>query len=163
MIHPVGFLDTSEFTAHFIKSWRSKMKDEEHGVQTLLLRSAEHDAALLKDWGSARKIMARLKNEASPYLGGRQGVLGKVFIKLLKPHSWTPWEVDDSAYTQAHVRTMTCLIPNPFAMVYSGVQGSNLMVGQVTVVGQQDPHSELNLGTNAVAWLVADLERPDQD
>lgn len=163
MIQGIGFLDVSECAATWVRVYKQKMKDEGDGRQTMILRGAESDAPVLKEWASARKLLQRMKNEAAPYLGGKAAVLGKASVLVMKPQAFTQWRVDDDPYTAAHIRTMTCLVPSPLALIYSGGAAANLAVGTVTVVGQHMLHSMVNLGVNAACYLIVDLCRPDED
>ena len=164
-INQIGFLDVSACTATFVRLYREKLKPDAsyEGAETLLLRGAESDSPLLKEWASARKLLARLKNEAAPFLNGKPAILGKVLIVSLKPGAFTPWQIDDSEYGQDHLRLYINLIPSPMAFLYSGGEMSNPAVGSVTYFNTSVLHSEINLGPCARVSMVIDVKRPDQD
>lgn len=164
-IRPVGFLDLSNMTSTFVRTYRERLKDDSNypGAQTLLLRSATSDGSILKDWKTARAVLMRLKNEAAPFLGGKPAVLGKAMVVSLKPSSWTDWEFSDDEYSLAHIRLHICMVPSPLAFVYSGGAGLNLPVGQVFAVDQQALHSEINLGPCARVHIVVDIRKPEED
>ena len=164
-ITQIGFLDVSACTATFVRLYREKLKPDAsyEGAETLLLRGAESDSPLLKEWASARKLLARLKNEAAPFLNGKPAVLGKAMIVSLKPGAFTPWRYDDSDYAQDHLRLYINLIPTPQAYIYSGGETANPPVGSVTFFNTQVLHSEINLGPCNRVSLIVDVKRPDQD
>ena len=161
-LRAIGFLDVSTFTARFITTYRERLKDDANypGAQTIMLRSASSDAAILKEWKSGRAVLQHLRNAAAPFLGGKPAVLGKCMVVSLKPGSHTDWQRSDDEYTQEHFRLHIGMVPSPLAMVYSGGEGLNIMVGQVVAVDQQQLHSEINIGSVARVNLVCDVRRP---
>lgn len=162
-IRQIGFLDVSTCMAGFVRLYQEKLKPDGDGLETFLLRSAEADAPILREWASARKLLARLKNEAAPFLNGKPATLGKAMVTRLKPGSHTPWSFDDSDYGSDHLRLHICLIPSPMAFLYSGGEMANPAVGVVTYFNTQVLHSEVNIGPCSRVALVVDVKRPDSD
>lgn len=160
----VGFLDLSAFTATFVRNYRERVKDDANypGAQTLLLRGADAEAPILKEWKSAQQILKRIRNEGAKHLG-KPAELGKAMVVSLRPGAFVPWSHSDDEYTLAHVRLYVNMIPCPRAFIYSGGAAANPPVGEVVAWNQQDLHSEINVGTCTRVSLIVDIKRPGDD
>lgn len=163
-IQPLGFIDTSAFTARFLTGKTQKERTE-NGVLTLRdVKDGDTvatDLAILKEWGSARAILSRLRNAAAPFFDGVTPVLGRAWVEILPPGAGTPWEADFGDYADLHVRTRTCLIPSPGALSHSGQAFATLMVGIVNLIDHKALCSEVNHGEHARVHLVVDVRVPD--
>ena len=163
MIRPIGFIDTSMFTARYMTKHKEKVED---GV--LILRDFKgeepdpSDRAILQDWPSARAMLVKLRAGAAPHFEGRTPEIGKVWLEIVPPFSGTPWTSETGDYADAHVRTRTCLIPCPGAMSFSGTASANLLVGMVNLVDHHALCSEINTGEYARVHLIADFKVPDE-
>ena len=163
MIRSTGvFLDTSAFTAMLVVKYRDRMEGG-----TLFLRDAFgdeiEDKPLLKEWKSARALLARFKTSAASLLEGKPATLGKAWIETLPGNHGTPWTLEEDDYAQAHIRTRTCLIPAPDAYSMSGLDRVLLGVGVVNVIEHRLLHSEINLSTHPRTHLIVDVRRPEED
>lgn len=163
-IQPLGFVDTSTFTAMFVVKHRDRA---ENGI--LQLRDFKDDEgepsdlAILREWKSARALLSRLRAAAAPFFDGRTPELGRAWIEVLPPGSGAPWHADAGDYPSQVVRTRTCLIPCPGAVSYSGLASAVLAVGMVNLVDHQLMCSEVNHGEHARTHLVVDFYAPTGD
>lgn len=162
MIRPIGFVDTSTFTAMYVLKHKDKAED---GILRLRdLKDDEADAsdlAILKEWKSARALLTRLRSGAAPHFEGRTPDIGRAWIEVVPPLSGTPWTSETGDYADAHVRTRTCLIPCPGAMSFSGTASANLLVGMVNLIDHHALCSEINTGDYPRVHLVADFKIPE--
>ena len=151
------FLDTSTFSAHFMVKYRERL---ENGL--LFLRDETGDQTILKEWKSARTLLARYKALAVPFLGS-PAEFGKVWIEVLPGGAGTPWTIEEDDYAQAHIRTRVCLVPTPGAWSFSGLERVILGVGLVNVIEHRTLCSEINLSEYPRTHLVVDVVRPNVD
>jgi len=161
MIQPIGFLDTSSFTAGFVHKYRERMAE---GVLYLRqLKEGDEEASdlpIVKEWRAARALLSRLRTGAAPYLKGEAAILGKAWIETLPPESVKPWNREDDDYVRSHFRTRTTLIPAPGAWSHSGGVSLCLAVGSVNLTDPTLFSSEVNFGDYARTHLVVDIQRP---
>lgn len=162
-IQPLGFLDTSAFTAAYVAKYKKSVED---GI--LNLRDARDDGevtalGVLKEWNSARALLQRLRAAAAPFFDGVTPELGKAWVEVLPPRSGTPWVVEEGDYALTHVRTRTCLIPSPGAISYCGASFVQLAVGTVNQIDHRQLCSEVNLGEHTRVHLVVDVRVPNAD
>jgi hypothetical protein len=161
VIQPLGFIDTSTFTAMYVVKHKDKL---DGGI--LRLRDVKEDdvdatdLAILKEWKSARALLSRLRNAAAPFFDGVTPDLGRAWIEVLPPMSGTPWDIEAGDYAAAHHRTRTCLIPSPGAVTYCGLASAVLPVGMVHLVDHQLLCSDVNHGEHARVHLVVDVKIP---
>lgn len=183
---PIAFIDTQFFTATLVSKYRDAWgqnaqrqnfeRSPHHDTQSILLRGpqnptlenwfediAQIDYPILKDWKSARAILARIKDAVQPLFPGRNIVLGKAMIVRLKVGGFVDWHVDEGEYAMKHDRAHLCLLPSPGAWLYSGGEVAQPPVGQVTYFNNHAPHSALNMGPVARVHLIVDIRKPDQD
>lgn len=179
----LAFLDTSYVTATLVNrhkdAWAADTQRQDmagsphHDTQTILLRGPKDpspanwfsdipqvDYPILKEWKSARALLARIKDAVQPLLGDDKAVLGKVMIVRLKSPGWVDWHVDEGEYAARHDRTHLCLIPSPGAFLYSGGEQAQPPVGQLTWVNNIVPHAALNMGPFARVHLICDVRKP---
>lgn len=163
-IQPLGFLDTSVFTAMYVMK-HAKLTD--NGI--LKLRDFKDDETetsdlpILREWKSARAVLARIRASAAPFFEGQTPILGRAWIEVLPPESGTPWAIEVDDYADAHRRTRTCLIPNPGAISYSGGAAANLLVGMVNLIDHRALCSEINGGEHPRVHLIVDIKVPVDD
>lgn len=161
-IRPIGFVDTSNFTARYVLKHKAKV---EEGILPLRDFKGEDvdptDRAILQDWPSARALLSRLRAGAAPHFGGHTPELGRVWLEVVPPMSGTPWASESGDYADAHVRTRTCLIPCPGAMSFCGTSSANLLVGMVNLIDHHALCSEINAGDHPRVHLVADFKIPE--
>ena len=163
-IQPLGYLDTSVFTAMYVMK-HAKLVD--NGI--LRLRDFKDDEPeatdlpILREWKSARALLARIRASAAPFFDGQVPSLGRAWVEVLPPLSGTPWSMESDDYADAHRRTRTCLIPNPGAISYSGGAGANLLVGMVNLVDHRALCSEINSGEHPRVHLIVDVKVPVDD
>lgn len=163
-IQPLGFLDTSVFTAMYVMK---HAKAVDNGI--LKLRDFKDDEtdpsdlAILREWKSARALLARIRSAAAPFFEGITPVLGRAWIEVVPPESGTPWAIEADDYAEAHRRTRTCLIPNPGAISYSGGAAANLLVGMVNLIDHRALCSEINSGEHPRVHLIVDIKVPIED
>lgn len=160
-IRPIGFVDTSVFTANYVLRHKDKVVD---GLLYLRdVKGDELDASdlpILREWKSAKALLVRLRAGAAPHFNGATPELGKAWIEVLPPGVGTPWTSEVGDYAEAHVRTRTCLIPTPGALSYSGSASANLLVGMVNLMDHHALCSEVNTGDQPRVHLVADVKVP---
>ena len=163
-IRPLGFLDTSTFTAMYVMKHREKV---DNGI--LRLRdfkdgeAGPSDLPILREWKSARALLSRIRNAAAPLLEGRVPDLGRAWVEIVPPLSGTPWNAESDDYADAHHRTRTCLIGGPGAMSYCGQAAANLLPGIVNFVDLRALSSETNTGEYPRVHLVVDVKIPVDD
>lgn len=164
MIQPLGFVDTSTFTAMYVLKHRERVVN---GV--LMLRDVKEgdadpsDLPILKEWKSARGLLTRLKTQAAAFFNGVTPDLGRAWIEVVPGGFGTPWSSDAGDYAEGHVRTRTCLIPSAAAISFSGGQSAALAVGVVNRVDHQALCSEVNHGDTARVHLIVDFKIPVDD
>jgi hypothetical protein len=163
-IQPLGFLDTRQLTALYVLKHE---KAAENGV--LRLRDFKDDETdptdlpILREWKSARAVLARVRSAAAPFFEGRPPTLGRAWIETVPPMAGTPWAAEQDDYAEAHHRTRTCLIPCPGAMSYSGQASANLLVGIVNLIDHRQLCSEVNMGEHSRVHLIVDVKAPVDD
>lgn len=166
VIRPAGFIPTDQFTAFFVAKYRARL---DQGL--LYLRdipptdvfAEPKDLPILREWKTARALLARFKSIAAPLLRGEQAEFGKVWIEQLPGNCGTPWLLEEDDYAQAHIRTRTCLIPAPDAYSCSGLERVLLSVGVVNIIEHRVLHSEMNLSPYPRVHLIVDIKRPEPE
>lgn len=167
MIQPIGFIDLSVFTAHYLVKYKERMQD---GI--LVLRGHNPDDPLddvvverqvLKEWKSARAALSRIQTGAGALLKTATPQLGKAWIEMLPGGHGTPWQQFEDDYAQDHIRTRTCMVPAPDCYSYSGFHRELLAVGVLNVVEHRILHSETNFSAYPRVHLVVDVKRPEPD
>lgn len=160
-IQPIGFLDTSMFTARYLMKYRDKAVN---GILDLRAVQGDDidptDCPILKEWNSARALLSRLRAAAAPFFEGVAPTLGRAWIEALPPLAGTPWEACSGDYAEQHVRTRTCLVPAPGALSHSGQVSAGLNVGLVNLINHRDLCSEVNHGEHARIHLIVDVKVP---
>jgi hypothetical protein len=182
----LAFLDTSYVTAALVTKYRDTWGQNtarqsfegspHHDTQSILLRGPQNptvenwfedipqvDYPILKDWKSARAILARIKDAVQPLFPGRNIILGKAMIVRLKVGGHVDWHVDEGEYAEKHDRAHLCLLPSPGAFLYSGTEMAQPPVGSLTWINNRILHSAVNMGPVARVHLIADIRKPDQD
>lgn len=163
-IQPLGFIDTSQFTAMFLLGKTQKARTEDGILRLRDLKDGEVDASdlpIMKEWGSARALLSRLRAAAASFFDGKTPELGRAWVEVLPPGIGTPWESETGDYADQHVRTRTCLVPGSGAISYSGASYASLSVGVVNQIDHRSLCSEVNLGDYARVHLVVDVRVPD--
>lgn len=156
MIRSTGvFLSTAEFTAFYVAKFRTRL---DQGL--LPLRDEDGDLPILKEWKTARALLARFRAAAAPFLDGHTATLGKVWIEQLPGECGTPWTIAEDDYAQAHIRTRTCLIPSPGAWSLSGGEQLMIPVGSVATVEHRALCSEVNFSPYPRTHLIVDVKKP---
>lgn len=159
-IQPIGFLETENFQATFVLKYKSLLSADLNGVDTLLLRSATEDTPILKDWKSARSLLAKIRNGATKFLDGKPAELGCVELQRFRPQTATPWRIDeDNGCYRLHL----CIIPSPGLWMMAGAERTMLPVGNLNFIEHTVLHSEANFSDHAAVHLVIDLKKPDVD
>ena len=159
MITPLGFIDTSTFTAMFTVKYKERMKD---GL--LWLRGSPdtladiEDAVVLKEWKSARAILQRIRNKASETSPAE---LGRAWIETLDPHSGTPWSMSPDEHTARYAQLRICLLGAPGCWSFSGTQNVQLAVGVVNLIENRVICSEANFSDYPRTHLIVEVSRPD--
>lgn len=144
---PIAFLDTSFCSAGYVTRYKARLVNDE-----ISLRRDGKDQSILKEWKSAKNLIARVRNVG----GARPANIINARIVCLPPGETHPWEFPDSP----GIRGWLNLIPSPGAALFSGVEAANPPVGQLVIVSQTVPFSCLNLGPVAAVWMVFDAEIP---
>lgn len=163
-IQPLGFLDTSVFSAWFTLKMKDKVQDGILQLRELRDDQLEPtDCAILKDWKSARALLSRIRTSAAPYFKGRAPLLGKAWVEVLPPGAGTPWLADNSDYAEQHLRTRTCLIPAPGAVSHCGQAAAGLNVGLINLFDHKLLCSETNHGEHPRVHLIVDVKIPVDD
>ncbi len=163
MIKPIGFIELSAFTAHYIVKYRERMAD---GILTLRATDAlgdAHDLPILKEWKSGRAVLARIQSGAAPFLGGKTPELGRAWIEMLPGGHGQPWLQEEDEYAQTVIRTRTCMVPTHDAYSYSGNFRELLNVGVLNVIEHRILHSETNFSAYPRVHLIVDIKKPDAD
>lgn len=159
MIQPLGFIDTSAFTAMFVVKYKERMKDGvlwlRGGPDTLV---AAEDAPILKEWKSARALLQRIRNKAAETSPAE---LGRAWIETLDPHSGTPWSMEPDEHTAAFARLRVCLLTAPGCWSFSGSVNAQLAVGVVNLVENRVISSEANFSDHPRTHLIVEVSRPD--
>ena len=159
MIRNTGvFLQTADFTAFFQVKFRKEMAD---GI--LRLRSETSDLPILREWRSAKALLARYRAAAAVFSDGVQPDLGQVWIEQLPGMHGTPWLLEEDDYAQAHIRTRIALIQSPDAWTFSGLQSAILAVGMVNEIDHRSLCSEINLSAYPRTHLIVDVKKPEPD
>lgn len=159
MIRNTGvFLQTADFTAFFQVKFRKEM---DGGI--LRLRSDDADLPILKEWKSAKALLARYRAAAAVFFDGVQPSLGRVWIEQLPGMHGTPWTLEEDDYAQAHVRTRIALIQSPDAWTFSGLASAILAVGMVNEIDHRSLCSEINLSAYPRTHLIVDVKKPEPD
>lgn len=162
MIQALGFIDTSVMTANYLLRHK---KDAADGI--LRLRDVKDgdaeatDLPILREWKSAKGLLARLRAGAASHFGGVTPELGRAWIETLPPMAGTPWDAESGDYADQHARTRTCLIGCPGALSYSGSVFATLAVGMVNLIEHRILCSEVNLGEHPRVHLVVDVRVPE--
>lgn len=154
MIQFIAFLDVSAFAARY-ELTHKRSPDMQDGV--LVLRDAEGERPILKEWKGARALLARIRAGAAAYFDGVTPDLGRAWIETLPPQSGTPWALEDDS---SFVRTRMAIVPSPHAFSYSGSMSGSLAWGALNVVDHRALSSEVNHGDTARVHLVVDIVRP---
>ncbi len=161
-IRALGFLDTAPFTSIYWVKYREKV---ENGILRLRdIKDGDADASdlpILKEWKSARALLARVRTSAAALMEGVTPELGKAWIEVVPPLAGTPWDSEHGEYADTHHRTRTCLIGGPGAMSYSGQAAANLLPGIVHLVDHHALCSEVNGGEYVRVHLIVDIKIPD--
>ena len=183
---PLAFLDTQYVTATLVSKYRDAWGREiqrqtaagspHHDTQAIFLRGPQNptvenwfedipqvDYPILKDWKSARAILARIKDAIQPLFPDRPIILGKAMVVRLKVGGFVDWHVDEGEYAKVHDRAHLCLLPSPGAWLYSGGEVAQPPVGQLTYFNNRVPHSALNMGPVARTHLIVDVRKPSAD
>lgn len=163
-IQPLGFLDTSAMMAMYVVKYA---KSVDNGILSLRDfkddESDPSDLAILREWKSARAVLARIRSAAAPFFDGVVPSLGRAWLEILPPLAGTPWSSEADDYAEAHRRTRTCLIGGPGAMSYSGPAAANLLPGMVNLVDHRTLCSETNTGDFPRVHLIVDIKVPVED
>lgn len=163
MIRPITFLDTRQATARYVLTYEKQLRDGVLQLRDVNEDGKVEDLPILKEWNSARALLARIKTGASELNGGKTLTLGKAWIEQLPGGHGTPWRIEDDEYAQGHVRTRTCLIPAPNCFTYSGMAVDQLGVGIVNVVEHRILHADTNFSTYPRVHLIVDVKRAEPD
>lgn len=163
MIRPIVFLDTAAFTAMWTVKYHERAQDGLLKLRDIGDDGEAKDLPILKEWKSARALLARFKGAAASLMPGQPIHLGKAWLELLPGLHGTPWDREDDDYAQAHIRTRTCLIPAPDCYTHSGSERLVLGVGIVNVIEHRLMCSEVNLSTFPRLHLLVDVRRPEAD
>lgn len=159
MIRNTGvFLQTADFTAFFQVKFRKEMVDGR-----LDLRDEERDLPILREWRSAKTLLARYRAAAAQFFDGVQPTLGRVWVETLPGMCGTPWSLEEDDYAQAHVRTRIALIQTPDAWTFSGLASAILSPGIVNEINHKSLCSEINLSSYPRTHLIVDVKKPDAD
>jgi len=165
-IQPLGFIDTSNFTAMFLVGKTQKERTQDGILRLRDIKDGEAevtDLPILKEWKGAKVLLTRLRNAAAGFFDGRTPELGRAWVEILPPQSGTPWLADLSEYADQHVRTRTCLIPSPGALSFCGGASASLGVGVVNLMDHHLLCSEVNHGEHARVHLIVDVRIPGDD
>lgn len=182
----LAFLDTSVCTATLVNKYRDAWGQNtqrqttagspHHDTQAIFLRGPQNptvenwfedipqvDYPILKEWKSARALLARIKDAVQPLFPNSSIVLGKAMIVRLKVGGYVDWHVDEGDYAKVHDRAHLCLLPSPGAFLYSGGETAQPAVGMLTYMNNRVPHSALNMGPVPRVHLIVDVRKPDPD
>lgn len=157
-IQPVGWLDTLVVLGNLrLRHWERLEGDGD--VQTVLLRDEEGEASLLKKglFKSMQSFLARLSNEAAPFLGNQPAELGRAWIECLRPGRHTGWTEEPAG---EWLQLRICLATPPNAWLYCGGESAVIQPGVIAYVNVQAPTSSLNLGTSPRLHLVVEVKKP---
>lgn len=149
MITPVGYIDVSTFTAYYLLKYK----------HVTVLRE-EDDAAILKEWKSARALLTRIKNQAAE-IRNSPVILGRVSIETLDAKTGTQWATDEAAYSDLFMRLRIPLIAPPGCWTFSGLASAQLAVGQINVIENRLLYSEVNHSEHPRTHLIVDITRPN--
>ena len=150
---PLGFLDVSACAAWYVVKFRERMETDR-----LDLRTTAGDEPVLKEWRSAKTLLAKIEAAGAALTSGRPTPVIEAHVWRLKPGAVEPW----GELQAAGLRLYVPLIPSPGAMLFSGIEGANPAVGSATLVSRVAPFSGINMGPCAAVWLVADVALPDR-
>lgn len=145
---------------------KSAWTEAVEGVQVIPLRhtpdGAEHamPTPLMRDWPSAKGVMAQIKKAATLVLEGAEVRFGDAVIERFAPGAYTDWARDEGEYAAAHYRLQLCLVPSPGALVIAGGVTWQPPAFMLTWVNHETLHSTLNLGDYPFVRLVVDVEKP---
>ena len=181
---PLAFIDTSHFTAALVHKYKDAWGWDEHrqkfegsphhDTQAILLRGPKDptvenwfqdipqiDYPVLKEWKSARAMLARIKDALQPIVGKAPVTFGKIMVVRLKVGGFVDWHIDEGAYAEKHDRAHLCLLPSPGAWLYSGGEVAQPPVGMLTYMNNRALHSALNTGPVPRVHLILDVRKPD--
>lgn len=159
-VQPLGFLDTSRFTAAFVLKHRVAMTPLTESLDTLPLRKGDEDLPILAEWKSAKALLTRIRTAAAPYFDNQTPDLGDAAVMSMRPGGALDWSVEEGEYAESHRLLHLCLIPAPGLWVYSNGEAAVLPVGQLTFVNRRALHSVVNFGEHTGVHLVVDVKAP---
>lgn len=160
-IQPLGFVDTSTFTALFVLKHKEAAVDGVLKLRDIGDAGEAHDLPILKGWKAARAILSRIRTGAAPFFEGKTPELGRAWIETLPPNSATPWILEADDYALGHIRLRVCMIPSPGASTHAGDERVPLLVGIVNRVEHRVLHCEVNHAAFARTHLVVDVRAPE--
>lgn len=155
MITPMGFIDTTSFTAMLVVKYRERA---ENG--TLFLRKDDTDLPIVKEWKSARALLQRIRNRVAEATGS-EAVLGNVFTETLPPQCGTPWTLEDDKHSAKFVRFRVCLMSAPGCWSFCGTSNAQLSVGIINLIENRLLCSEANFSDYPRTHLIVEVERPN--
>jgi len=159
-IQPLGFLETENFQASFVLKYKSLLSADLNNVDTLLLRSATEDTPLLREWKQAQRLLMKVKNQATRFIGNKPVEFGLIEIQRFRANTATPWRIEeDDGYYRLHL----CIIPSPGLFIHSGEHRALIPVGMLNYVSHTVLHSEANFSEHPAVHLVMDVKIPDAD
>ena len=161
MIRPLGFIDTTTFSAMFHMKHRERMKDGVLPLRGIYDDVDPVDALILKEWKSARALLQRIRNKAAETLKADTH-LGKAFIETLPPHTGLPWTLEEQEYASRFARLRICLASAPGCWSFSGSANAQLAVGIVNLIENRQLCSEVNFSEYPRTHLVVDVRRSDE-
>jgi hypothetical protein len=165
-IRPIHFIDAAAMTAALLTRHKTSWSEPLDGVQLMPLRATAPDeersaqTPLLRDWPSAKGVLAQIKKVAAALLEGNEVVFGDVVLERFAPQAYTPWLRDEGDYADRHYRLHLPLVPSPGAMVICGGETWSPAALMLTWVNHQALHSTLNLAEYPFIRLVVDVEKP---
>lgn len=152
MITPVGFVDTSMFTAIFVTKHKKLLSAAEgQSLRTLPLLHQGQPTLVMEDWKSGRNLLQRIKAAVT---GDDPVQFGDVAVMQLDPGGYLPWADDAQEGRRLHL----CLVPSPGCWIYSGGAGAVIPVGQLTEVDHRILYSVVNFGEYPCTHLVLDVK-----
>lgn len=153
-------------TAALLTRHKSAWSEAVEGVEVIPLRHTPDGAEksmptpLMREWPSAKGVMAQIKKIAGLILEGEEVRFGDAVIERFAPGAYTDWAQDKGDYATAHHRLQMCLVPSPGAVVISGGVSWQPPTYMLTWVSHEALHSTLNLGDYPFIRLVVDVEKP---
>lgn len=157
-IRPLTFVDSWAFASILHGRYKDRFTGSAPGYSVLTLRDHDGPLPILAEWKSAKALLSRIANAASPIFGGEVPDLGVAELVKISAGGVIPWNAEEPS---EWVSLALCIVPAPGAWLYSGGEAAVLPVGQLTIVRRDLLHSAINLSNHPSITLVLRVRKTD--